>query len=526
MKCWTSLIISGLILTACQATSTPTLEPTATDASTAVPTPTTAPTFTPAPPTPIPPTPIPADTPVPVPTATPVPNDIWVSAPNGLNLRAEANTTAKLVATLKDQQHLAVVGPPVGPDAGGLTWQNVRTDDNLTGFTAAQFLTTTVPPTAPVATPIAPAATTTAPAPAITSTVAANVTGEVYVTAPEGLNLRAQANTTSNVIAIVALAQHLTALGAPVGPDAGGITWQGVRTNDGKTGYVAAQFVSTTKPAPSPTITATLTVTVTPIASTATVPAATSTATVPVTPAAAASDVWVITTGGLFLRAQPSTTGAVVAALNYGQHLTALAARSAPDAGGTSWQNVRTDSNQTGYAAADFLSATAPVTATVPITATATPTTTAQGSAQIASDSALQNVPLSVSPGSMGAAVELFQRINTLRVQNGLNQLAWDDQLAAAALRHNQDMAVTGNVSHTGSDGSLEQERVKVAGYAASASDEVIYASVNGLEPVWQFWSTHRIHYLVLVNARFTEIGISAYTAGATTYYTADFGKP
>jgi uncharacterized protein YkwD len=520
MKRWSLLLIIGLILTACQAASTPTPEPTVTDEPTAAPTPTTAPTFTPAPPTPVP-----ADTATPAPTATPVPNDIWVSAPNGLNLRAEANATAKLLVTLKDKQHLVVVGPPVGPDGGGVTWQNARTDDNLTGFASAQFLTTTNP-TAPVATPIVPAATP--PAPAITSTVAANVTGEVYVTAPEGLNLRAQANTTSSVIAIVALAQHLTALGAPVGPDASGITWQGVRTDDGKSGYVAAQFVSTTKPAAtSPTITATLTAAATPIAPTATVP---------VTPVATTSGVWVIATGGLFLRAQPSPTGAVVAALNYGQHLTALAARSAPDAGGISWQNVRTDSNQTGYAAADFLSASAPVTATptvsptTPITATATPTTTAQIAAQsvvqIASESALRNVPLSVNPGSTGVAVELFQRINTLRAQNGLNQLAWNDQLAAAALRHNQDMAATGNVSHTGSDGSLEQDRVKTAGYAALASDEVIYASVNGLEPVWQFWSTHHIHYLVLVSTRFTEMGISAYTAGAMTYYTADFGKP
>ena len=252
MKRWSLLLIIGLILAACQAAPTPAPEPTATDEPTAAPTPTTTPTFTPLPPSP---TPMPVDTPIPAPTATPVPNDIWVSALNGLNLRAEASTTAKLVATLKDKQHLLVVGPLVGPDAGGVTWQNVRTDDNLTGFASAQFLTTT----APVATPIAPAATTAAPAPAVTSTVAANVTGEVYVTAPEGLNLRAQANTTSNVIAIVALAQHLTALGVPVGPDAGGITWQGVRADDGKTGYVAAQFVSTTKPASIPTITATLT---------------------------------------------------------------------------------------------------------------------------------------------------------------------------------------------------------------------------------------------------------------------------
>ena len=518
MKRWSIALIIGLILTACQAASTPTPAPTATATPTAASTstttasttaPTTVPTVTPLPP---PPAPLPVDTPIPAPTATPAPNDIWVSAPNGLNLRAEASAATQLVAMLKDQQHLVVVGPLVGPDASGITWQNVRTDDNLTGFASAQFLTTTAPLTAPVATPIAPTATG-APAPAITITAPANVTGEVYVMAAEGLNLRAQANTTSNVIVTVAFAQHLTALGAPVGPDASGITWQGVRTDDGKTGYVAAQFVSTTKPTPTPTITATVTVTVTPIAPTATAP---------VTPAATTSDVWVSATGGLFLRAQPSTTGGVVAALIYGQHLTALAARSAPDAGGISWQNVRTDANQTGYAAADFLSATAPVTATTPITATATPTTTTQ----IVPDRAPQNVRLAVNPGRTDAAIELFQRINALRAQTGLDQLAWNDQLATAALRHNQDMAATGRISHTGSDGTLEQDRIQAAGYAASASDEVIYAGINGLDPVWQFWSTDRVHYRVVVSARFTELGVSAYTAGASTYYTADFGAP
>ena len=162
------------------------------------------------------------------------------------------------------------------------------------------------------------------------------------------------------------------------------------------------------------------------------------------------------------------------------------------------------------------------VTATSPITATATPTTTTQA----VPESTSLNVSLGANPGSDNAALELFQRINALRAENGLNQLAWNDLLATAALRHNADMAVTGRVSHTGSDGTLEQERIAATGYAASTSDEVIYASVNGLEPVWNFWSTHPIHKYVLTNARFTDVGISAYTVGGTTYYTADFGKP
>ncbi len=516
MKRWSVIVmIIGLLVSACQAAPEPTAEPTSTAESTATDepiteaAPTSAPTFTPVPPTPLPP-----DTPVPAPTATPVPNDVWVASINGLNLRASANVTATLVTTLKDKQHLMAVAQPIGPDAGGITWQNVRADDGQAGFVSTAFLTTTNPagPVAPAATPIAPTATVAAPSPGVTSTVPANVTGEVYVTAPDGLNLRAQANTTSNVIAIVAFAQHLTTLGAPIGPDSGGITWQGVRTDDGKSGYVAAQFVSTTKPEPTPTITATVTIT-TPI-----VPTATPTATGPITPAATTSDVWVIATGGLFLRAQPSSTGGVVAALNYGQHLTALSAPPAPDAGGIAWQNLRTDTNQIGYAASEFLSTTQPVTATPTITVTATPTTTTQ--------SMPQSVSLAAKPGSNSAVMELFQRINSLRAGQDLSQLAWNDQLAAAALRHNEDMAATGRVSHTGSDGTLEQQRIAASGYTATASDEVIYASVNGIEPVWSFWSTHPVHVYVLTNVRYTDVGISAYTAGATTYYTADFGEP
>lgn len=512
MKRWSIVIIIGLMLTACQAAATPTPEPTNTDEPTTAPVPTSAPTFTP-----MPPTPLPVNTPVPPePTATPVPNDVWVNATNGLNLRAEAAATAKLVTTLKDKQHLIALSAPVGPDAAGITWQNVRADDGQAGFVSTAFLTTTNPAGPTIATPGAPAATAAATSAAVTSTIPTNVTGEVYVTAAQGVNLRAQANTTSNVVVIVPFAQHLTMLGAPVGPDAAGITWQAVRTDDGKTGYVAAQFISTTKPVSTPTITATAVIT-TPIVATATpTPSVTTTRTV-------SADVWVIATGGLFLRVQPSAASGVVAALNYGQHLTALSEPTAPDASGIAWRNVRTDANQTGYAAADFLSATQPATATPTITATATPTTTTQAQPQTEA----LNVSMSVaSPAASGAVVELFQRINALRAELGLGQLTWNDQLATAALRHSADMAATGHVSHTGSDGTLEQQRIAAAGYAASASDEVIYASVNGIEPVWGFWSTHGIHRYVLTNPRLTEIGIAAYTAGATTYYTADFGKP
>jgi uncharacterized protein YkwD len=157
--------------------------------------------------------------------------------------------------------------------------------------------------------------------------------------------------------------------------------------------------------------------------------------------------VYVIATNGLNLRAQPNSTAAVIANLTYGQRLTSLAPKTAPDASGVAWQNVRTDGNQSGWAAADYLSAAPPVTSTATITA---------GGVSVAN-----------------MASDLLSRLNTLRLQNKMNTVSLNSALTAAALRHSQDMAKTGNISHTGSDGSTPNQRIQAAGY--EAGEEAIY---------------------------------------------------
>src|SRR5512135_1754003 len=208
MKRFLFVAIVGLplLLTACQAGPAPT--PTETATSEAVIEPTAIPTRPPPTLTPTPESsPTPADTPTPAATPTPVPNDVWVDAVNGLNLRAEAKSDAKVVATLKYKQHLAALGTAAAPDASGITWQNVRTDDGQTGWVSAQYLTKTNPagPT-PVPTTAAPAAST----------------GEAWVIAADGLNLRAQAATNSTLVALLPYGTHLTLTGARTGPDGSG----------------------------------------------------------------------------------------------------------------------------------------------------------------------------------------------------------------------------------------------------------------------------------------------------------------
>jgi hypothetical protein len=86
------------------------------------------------------------------------------------------------------------------------------------------------------------------PPPAVT-------TQDVFVSTTDGLNLRKEQSTTSQVIVIVPFGTRLTAIGPTVGPDARGIVWQQVRTAQDQLGWVAVKIGSdatVTASAPTP----------------------------------------------------------------------------------------------------------------------------------------------------------------------------------------------------------------------------------------------------------------------------------
>ncbi|HJW83810.1 MAG TPA: SH3 domain-containing protein [Anaerolineae bacterium] len=423
------------------------------------------------------------------PTATPGATDVWVIASAGLSLRSQSNITAQRIAVLPFGQHLTTTGPQVGPDSAGIVWQPVRTDAGQTGWVAAvqqgtPWLSTTKPA---AATPV-PTAT---PAPAAGLPTQAAATGEAWVSNGAGLNLRAQSNITATVITLVPFGGHLTTTGPQVGPDSAGIVWRPVRTDAGRTGWVAASLkgaplLSTTKPGAA---TAAPTAVPTPAVST---PA----------PAAATGDVWVTATTRLNLRAQASTTASLITTLSLGQHLTAVGLPSGPDAAGITWQNVRTDGGQTGWVSAQYLSRTAPAAA-------ATPGATAP----------------SGTPAPSDAVGELFNRINTLRAQNGLPPYVLNADLSRLAQTHSQYMADSGNITHRGADGATARQRIVGAGYGAGYSTENIYAGAS-LNDAWTFWVDDPPHRDNLLNPVNTVIGIGIATRGTMTYYTTDFGVP
>ncbi|MGH2594122.1 MAG: SH3 domain-containing protein [Anaerolineae bacterium] len=341
---------------------------------------------------------------------------------------------------------------------------------------------TSSPTTAPTVAPtIAPTATpTTAPtaAPPATPTPGA---ADAYVNTADGLNLRAEANTAATLIRTLPLGTHLTTIGQPTAPDAKGIAWQNARTDDGQSGWVAAQFLTNTKPEPT-----------TPAPS----PTSATPSTPVVTPIAQAGFVYVASTGGLNLRADKSASAPLLATLANGQRLQTNGLGFGPDVNGITWLNVKTDDGIEGWVSAQF------VTTQVPSVAPATP-------------------PANVSD----AAAEILRRTNEFRQQNGVPPVILNDDLSRIALEHSQYMAQNG-ISHTGAGGLTAKQRIANAGYGAGRPTENIFGGEASIDDAWSYWATDPPHRDVLLNPFNNVVGIGVFKTGRSTYYTMDFGKP
>ena len=137
-------------------------------------------------------------------------------------------------------------------------------------------------------------------------------------------------------------------------------------------------------------------------------------------------------------------------------------------------------------------------------------------------------VPPTATPNpALDAVVDLFNRTNALRAQNGLPPYRLSDKLNASAQRHSQDMASTSSIDHTGSDGSTAKQRIRDTGYEAQFTGEDIFGGVATVDDAWDFWSTDPPHLATLVNQLYTDIGISVVKGQrGTYYYTMDLAKP
>ena len=123
---------------------------------------------------------------------------------------------------------------------------------------------------------------------------------------------------------------------------------------------------------------------------------------------------------------------------------------------------------------------------------------------------------------------EIFVRLNSTRQSNGLADLVWNDQVAAVARLHSQNMADKKFFSHRGSDGSMVDDRADRVGLGQWLTIGENIAYIRGYDDPaglavekWMDSTAHRTN-LLGKNWHQSAVGV-AMTEDGTYYITQVF---
>ncbi|MEV6572488.1 CAP domain-containing protein [Streptomyces sp. NPDC051577] len=124
-----------------------------------------------------------------------------------------------------------------------------------------------------------------------------------------------------------------------------------------------------------------------------------------------------------------------------------------------------------------------------------------------------------------GAAAQVVKLVNVERRQAGCGDLAPNAKLTSAAQSYTEVMARSGELSHTGPDGSTMSGRISATGYTWSATGENIARGQANATEVVDSWMKSPGHRANILNCDFTEIGVGVVQAGGP-WWTQDFARP
>ena len=120
----------------------------------------------------------------------------------------------------------------------------------------------------------------------------------------------------------------------------------------------------------------------------------------------------------------------------------------------------------------------------------------------------------------------LFTLLSDLRRGMGLQSLSQSESLRIAAANQARWMTETGLIQHTRPDGNRARDRAAAAGYGSTWISEIIYMSPNPSHiPAWEFWLASSVHYNVLTNPNYENVGIARYSTNNHTAYVMVFGN-
>jgi len=124
---------------------------------------------------------------------------------------------------------------------------------------------------------------------------------------------------------------------------------------------------------------------------------------------------------------------------------------------------------------------------------------------------------------------DLLALINATRTGEGLHPYVVSAALSSAAQRHSEDMAASGQIDHTGSDGSSSTQRVLEAGYGVYefglVASENIYGGTGAAQTAFDEWLSQSGARSNLMSSKYREVGIGfANDVQGRVYWTLTVG--
>lgn len=125
-------------------------------------------------------------------------------------------------------------------------------------------------------------------------------------------------------------------------------------------------------------------------------------------------------------------------------------------------------------------------------------------------------------------AEQVVALVNQERVSRDIPRLEMRAALMDAAAAHSLDMAISGTVSHTGSDGSDPDDRIRRTGYSPGYWGECVAAGYPTPAEVVAGWMNSPPHRDILLSRNYVHIGAGYACSGSglSHYWTVDVASP
>jgi len=121
-----------------------------------------------------------------------------------------------------------------------------------------------------------------------------------------------------------------------------------------------------------------------------------------------------------------------------------------------------------------------------------------------------------------GAAARVAAEVNRRRSEAGCASVRLLAPLNRAAQAHSADMAAHGRLTHSGTDGSRPDDRMRATGYRPRHTGEAVAAGAATAEAVVRQWMDSPPHRAILLTCRYTDAGVGRAGGSDNPWWTLD----